>query len=610
MDEDRNFWMSTMTRRISRRTALRAAGLGGAGLAAAALIGCGDDDEAARPPAPAAAQATAASPQAPKVSAEAPKSGGTLRIPSTAPPDSLDPYKSAGSTFYSQAGLVYSHLLTMEVGDGETASGRVTGDLAETWEQPDLQTIVIHLNPAAKFDELAPLNGRAVTTEDVVLSWDKYAADSIYRAEMVNEANENTPFLGVEAVDERTARFDMAFPDSTALLLLGGGGYVFIQPAEVVSGQIDSAKEIRGSGPFLFNEYRTAVSTSFTRNPAWFGGPERPHIDGIHVPIIPDAAQREIQFRAKNLHMLSVSPENIPLFAKELGGTELVSAGAPRSQKLFGLSYVPGQPWHDVRVRRAVSMALDRDVHIDVIENPQQYEELGLTLNQYWPAPFNAAYGAYWMDPKGSEFGPAAKYLFHNPEEAKKLLDAAGYGPDKPLEFDAVWASRYGQNWLNRAEVWGSMLADVGVKMNFVPLDYATEFIPNYFRAGATFEGKNVKAAVNFNPGSGAADALLWYFRIYGSSSASSQTGEYWPEIDGKLQAIRALPTFEERVAGVKDFSRFAIDQMIAIPADSGVDKVEIVWEALRGPGQYRQYKGGLTFNPHIIPRYWFREQI
>ena len=167
-----------------------------------------------------------------------------------------------------------------------------------------------------------------------------------------------------------------------------------------------------------------------------------------------------------------------------------MSAGAPRSQKLFGLSYVPGQPWHDVRVRRAVSMALDRDVHIDVIENPQQYEELGLTLNQYWPAPFNAAYGAYWMDPKGSEFGPAAKYLFTTRRRPRSCSMQPVTGPISPWSSMPFGLRVTGQNWLNRAEVWGSMLADVGVKMNFVPLDYATEFIPELLPSRSHVRGK------------------------------------------------------------------------------------------------------------------------
>ncbi len=85
----------------------------------------------------------------------------------------------------------------------------------------------------------------------------------------------------------------------------------------------------------------------------------------------------------------------------------------------MGFSYLPGQPWHDVRVRRAVSMALDRDVMADTLFNPKQFEPLGVKLTTRWNAPISGGYGVFWLDPKSSAFGPAGQYLKRDVAEGK-----------------------------------------------------------------------------------------------------------------------------------------------------------------------------------------------
>ena len=598
---------SSIRRPVSRRRAIGLAGTGTAGLMAAALIGCSSGS-----PKP-AGQVSVASATAAE-DAVKPKAGGTIKYAVPKDPDSLDPFRSAGSVSYALVQNVYSRLFTFDVGDGGPASGKVSGDLAKSWEQPDPQTIVVHLNPAAKFDKKDPLNGRAVTSNDVVQSWTKFAKDSVYRVDLANAANKDAPFDSVEAVDPQTVKFKLKFADSSALSLLGWYEF-WIEPAEGVAGKIDLSKEARGSGPFLMDSYKPSVSINYKRNPDWFGGPEKPYVDGVNISIIPDQAQIEAQFRAKNLHFNAVSQPNIPGFAKELKDTEIVTTGAPGGSPSWGMSFLPGQPWNDVRVRRAVSMGLDRDTFVKVLYNPAPYEALGIKLKTYWNAPFGGGYGAYWLDPKGSEFGPSAAYLKYSPDEATKMLAAAGFDTAKPLNFDLVFPGTfYGTDYPTRAETWQSMLQKIGVKVNLTNVDYATEYVPKYFRAKAEFKGKTAEAAVQYPPGGTAPDPLLYYFKYISVGGASSMTGKYFPAIDEQLRKLREVTDFNQRLAGIKDLQRTSTENMVVIPTGPAPDAVDLKWKAMRGPQQYQGWLSGgstsLSSTSIMFPNYWYSEQI
>ncbi len=597
-----NYWRQT----VSRRGILRGATVGGLGLAGAALIGC---SSSAKPAAPAASVASATAVAA----ASKPKPGGTLKYAVPKDPDSLDPFRSGGSTYYPLVANVYSRLFTFDPGDGGPASGKVSGDLAKTWEQPDAQTIIVHLNPAAKFDKKDPLYGRKVTSADVLASWAKFSKDSVYRVDLSNAANKDAPFDTVEAVDDSTVKFKLKFPDATALSLLGWYEF-WVEPTEGLSGKIDLSKEARGSGPFLLDSYKPSVNLVYKKNPDWFGGPDKPYIDGINISILPDQAQIETQFRAKNLHFGAVSPPNIPAFAKELKDTEIVKTGAPSGSPGWGMSFLPGQPWNDVRVRRAVSMGLDRDAFVKVLYDPAPLEAAGVKVNSYWNAPFAAGYGSYWLDPKGSEFGPAAQYLKLNQAEATKMLQAAGFDSAKPLTFDMVFAGTYyGTDYPTRAETWQSMLSKIGVKVNLTSVDYATDYVPKYFRAKAEFKGKTADAAVQYPPGGTAPDPILFYYKYLAQGGASSMTGKYFPAIDDQLNKIRSMTDFNTRLAAVKELQRYTIDNMAVIPTGPATDTVDLVWKALRGPQQYQAWlssANGTSSTSIMFPNYYFQSDI
>ena len=592
--------------RMTRRRALSTAGVGIAGLAAASLIGCSSSTpKAGTGGTPGAAVATANAD-------EKPKSGGVLRYPMPKDPDSLDPYRLAFSTGGTWAAVnAYSRLFTLEPGMNRPATGKVIGDLAQSWEFADPTTLNIKLNPAAKYDAAAPLNGRQVNSEDVVQNWKRFEKEHYNRATTANSVNKDAPVISMTALDPSTVQVKLAFADGSLLGLLATDPW--IMPIEGYQGKIDFQKEQRGSGPYLLDSYRQAVSVNWKRNPNWHGSNGgRPWNDGVTVQIIADQAQQEAQFRAKNLHWASVGLANIPSLAQELKDTEIAVGNPDVRSPLLGMSWLPSQPWNDIRVRQAVSMALNRDLLAEVVNGIKRFEALGVKLNVRWNAPLAGGYGAYWLDPKDTnKFGPASKWVHHNPAESKKLLEAAGFGASKPLEFDNVFAGvYYGQDWPTRVETMQSMFRDVGIKMNSVSVDYATEYIPKYYRSKASFEGKTTKAAVQFPPGGAQIDPLLYYRSFLAGNGASSQVGNKFPELDDKMRKAIGITNFDERVAALQDMQRYSTEQMIVIPVGPGIEGVDLVWKGLRGPQIFKPWTTTVPFgtaaNMYMLPEYWF----
>jgi ABC-type transport system substrate-binding protein len=79
----------------------------------------------------------------------------------------------------------------------------------------------------------------------------------------------------------------------------------------------------------------------------------------------------------------------------------------------------------DVRLRRALSMMMDRDLLISVAEGTDRFSAAGLPTRIYWSG--HVAPGLpEWLDPKTDTLGEGARYFKHDPAEARKLVQAAG----------------------------------------------------------------------------------------------------------------------------------------------------------------------------------------
>ena len=390
MASEQHYWTSP----VGRRRALRNAGAVGLGLAGLALVGCSsskDKDAGAGATAPGVIGGTPVA-----GSKAAPESGGTLRIAVPADLDTFDVIAAPNAKTYSSfGGYVYPRLFKFAIGDGVAASGTLDGDLIDKWEHPDDLTYVMHVRQGMKWDKRAPTNGRQVNAEDVVASWKYFAAKSFYKNDLVNALNKQAAVTDIKAIDAATVEMKLAIPDAAVLAIASSWSDMWVMPAEAFNGGFDPAKEWRGAGPFLLTKHQPSVGYTFERNPDYYDAP-RPYVDRIEQSIIPDVAQLESQFAAKNLHF-GVPADSVVEMHKRLPGTRIDVLETPAFGHNLGHGLRPDSPFHDVRVRRALNMLIDRKTMIEVQAEPGRMEALGVKLGSYWNTPSAPA-----MEPSSS----------------------------------------------------------------------------------------------------------------------------------------------------------------------------------------------------------------
>jgi ABC-type transport system substrate-binding protein len=449
------YWQRILAQRVSRRRALAA---GAATTAAAAfLVACGSDDET-----PSATGSTvtgstgatgggtggtgatgatgtgAASGLLTPITdtSSSAKQGGVMAIAINADLQSLDPnFTTSGS---ANAPFVYSRLFMYEPGTSpEGSAGVPIPDAAEGAEvSPDGLTITVKLRQNVKFDERPPTSGRTLTADDVKYSWDSFAANNSSRGELVYNAETaaNAPIESMDVLDDFTVQFNFRTPVANPLSLFGFQRYMWLLPREA-DGQFDARQDSRGSSAWKMTKWEPSVGFTYERNASWHLDP--PFLDGIQQTIVSEYAARRSQFVAGNLWTMGgtgpgvgpggVRAEDVVATKNEKPELAMYADAFPEARRnVIGFSYRPSSPFHDERIRRAVSMLIDRDPWIDAFYNVSSYEAEGLPVEARWDSHYMAGEPPYWIDPKGNGLGEGAAYFQHNPEEAAKLIEASG----------------------------------------------------------------------------------------------------------------------------------------------------------------------------------------
>lgn len=572
-------------------------GLGTGAILAACSSDSADDATDSAPVGATAAANTTPSGQA--------KPGGILRGSLAKDVATLDPLTASSGETAQLASYTYSRLLKFKSGQGAFADGTLAGDVAESWEQPDDLTLILRLRPGMELDSRPPTNGRTLTTEDVVLSWQKYEEDSAFKGNLSHAANKFAPISSLRAIDDQTIEIKTAAPDAQLLAGLGFKFNLWILPKEAFNGGFDPSNTMRGTGPWLLDQHQSSVSFSFKKNPNYYGGPERPLLDGINLPIIQDTAQLAAQFKAKNIHIGNVPTSDMVSLHKDVSGSRIIVDAPAAGGPTISFGFRENSPFRDKRVRQAVSMLIDRDTFIEVFSDLQSFQGAGVKMRGYWSAPYGAGFGPYWLDPNDSEFGPSAKNFQLNPAEAKKLLEAAGYadGLDTTLTF--VAGSAYGRDWGQRAEALMAMLAKGGIRCRANAVDYTSAWIPQWLRVHGNFDG----LAMYIN--SERADPGLWLQEFFLSTGAITQLGDNFPKVDELFASQQRQFDHNRRIEVFHDIQRYFAEEMPTVPQGGATETPSLVWDGVHGPGEYYIWVGNRNVEAaEVYPYYWLDDSL
>ncbi|HMS60060.1 MAG TPA: ABC transporter substrate-binding protein [Tepidiformaceae bacterium] len=469
-----NYW----DRQLRRRSLLKGAGIATAGVATMALAGCGGgDDDDAGGNGGLAGLAPTATPEAAKDPFAGATPGGEFRINYTGDPPTIDPNGNSSFLTKQMAAFVYSRLYKYKTGPGILrANVRPTGDLVESAESsPDGLKWTLKLRPGMKYHNVAPVNGRAVSTDDIKFSWAKLTDPKNTGSGTVRPVVDR-----LDVLDDRTIQFTLKTPNATFLDLLADANLLWILPTES-DGKFDPAKTMIGSGPFIFDSYTPGVNFKMKKNPEWYEK-GRPFFDSVTVSIIPEYANYLAQFLSGNLDQLAVNANDLV----DVVRNQNISVNSYQGNGANWLWFDgtdPNAPYYkDERIRQAVSMSINRDELTELAYNIKKLEAAGLKPDKSWNNLIPVGWGRFWIDPKSSEFGENGKYFKYDPAEAKKLLSAAGYSDSNPLNVTYQYtANRYGKTFNDVAEASLGYINAVGIKTTTDVQDYASRYITQTF---------------------------------------------------------------------------------------------------------------------------------
>ena len=203
-----------------------------------------------------------------------------------------------------------------------------------------------------------------------------------------------------------------------------------------------------GAGPFSFAEW---VSDSHVLYEKWdqsFSN-EMPYIDALRVNVIRDSSVALASFRADEIDILELSASQVKLVQGDSG---IILQKLPWK----AMEYLALNPRHppldDLRVRQAVSLAIDQNALIQGVHRGYAAPNYGPCIWRAFPAVYDTSY----------------KQLEYNPDEAKRLLAQAGYTDG--VDIGPVYWFSFGQP-TSRLVAIQDMLKDVGINIELDPLE-------------------------------------------------------------------------------------------------------------------------------------------
>jgi len=306
-----------------------------------------------------------------------------------------------------------------------------TGALAESWEFPEPTVARFHIRPGVTWHDRPPTNGRALTVDDLVWAFTR----TIGFEEGKGRWPRHSFIKEVRKVDASTLEFEFTDPMAFWGYEIGWGPYMLAYPEESEKLGLDNWKNIAGTGPFYVEDYVSDVEIVYARNPDWWGTfaykgktYQLPFLDKIIIPIIPEQSSRVAAFRTGKLDiyqmagmttkrdLIEVSPE----LEDVLVSTQVMRGGGWH----FHFPW-DKEPFNDIKVRKAINMAIDRQALIDAF-----YEGIGMIY--YWP--LQESDGPTLFTPL-EDTPDILEYMTYNPDKAKELLADAGYPSGFKMEF-------------------------------------------------------------------------------------------------------------------------------------------------------------------------------
>ncbi len=376
---------------------------------------------------------------------DAPKRGGTLISLLTPEPPILIPGVNSQGPTLIVISKMYQSLLEF------SPKLEPKPLLAKSWElSDDKKSYTFHLQDNVKFHDGTPM-----TADDVIFSVMKFHFDLAPRARGVF-----SKIKSATAPDPHTVVFTLDAPFDPFLLMFDVTS-VAIMPKHIYEGtdyrNNPANQKPVGTGPFQFAEWPRGNYISLKRFDDYWK-PSEPYLDGITYRIVPDSQSRALALQTGQVMMSAASdiePFDVPRF-ESLPNLKVETAGWEYFSPLMWVELNHRvKPLDDVRVRQAMSLALDRDFI-------QRRLWFGIGKQARGPVASTTRF-----------FDPSLPPLGHDLKKALALLDEAGLKPDaNGVRFKIRHlVLPYGEVWSRLAEYFRATMKQIGIEVSLESTD-------------------------------------------------------------------------------------------------------------------------------------------
>ncbi|HEY7269534.1 MAG TPA: ABC transporter substrate-binding protein [Dehalococcoidia bacterium] len=564
-----SYWDRLTHARLSRRRALAGAATVGVGAAALGVVGCGGGSSSSSGGGGSANNSSSDWAHA-DTTAQA-VAGGDYKAATTSDPVNLDPNLSTSFTAQTAGDIYYSRLLRFTTGPDIAPLSKTAGDAAETFEASDGgSTWTFHLRKGMKFHPKGPasVSGRDLDADDVKASYDYFLAKNGNRATLTALVDSFT------TPDKSTIVLKLKKAYAPFQELMASTALFYIMSKQGATGELDTTKDsgVVGTGPWILDKQTPSVSIDLKRHPSWYqtakistGNVSLPLLNTYSYPIIPDYAQQMAQFVAGNLDVFAVRNADLQSVtqqkadAQKLGG----NPGWLLSQYSFNMDNA-NNPMKDVRLRRALSMSIDRDGLIATFGETAKLKSQGFDINTGWnnsPVPWGDGGLYWWLDPKSKDQGASGAWFKFDVAQAKQLVSAAGYS-GASLDFNTT-NTIYGTTFDQQTEAQLPMLKAIGLNLNVLSEDYTSKYFPQVY---TKFNYQNI--AYGYNTPFATIDEYM--SRMLGKDGDQNKSRVNDPNIEALINKQQVELDPAKRQAIIYDIQRASADQMYYVPSVVG----------------------------------------
>lgn len=460
-------------------------------------------------------------------------------------PSSLDPHKVESDVENNIISDLFEGLVSV------SPTGEIEPRLADKWENKDNTVWTFHLRPGVTWSD-----GTAIAAQDIVWSWQRLVSPltaspyasypgnmHIVNGAEIAQGKKAPETLGVKAVDDATLEVTLTQPNAAFLamlahpslvpldkVLISRYGYKWTKPEHIVT-----------SGPYKLSQWVVNERIVAERNPRYWDNAHTVINKVTYLPISSETADVN-RYKAGEIDIVYTVPINQFAQLKKTMGDQLDVS--PQLATYYYEFNTTRPPFNDPRVRRALNMALDKDIIAEKV--------LGQGQRPAWLISQPDIGGVNLHNPEYASW-PREKRI----AEAKKLLSEAGYNETHPLVFNllyntseshqriaiaasSMWKKNLGVEAKLQNQEWKTML-DAMHTHNFDAVRYA--WIADYDDA-ATFLN-NFRTGDSENTSQYSNPAYDEALRNAAKASDTTARGKFYQQAEDLLgQDVPAIPVY------------------------------------------------------------------